>query len=331
MNNIKKNVLFIATKNLDYLRNTQEINMLREKYGDIEVIGSEDKSYVRRLIHIYSKLVFLKTRCYDMIFIGFAPQLILIPFGWKFKHSKVIIDFFVSVYDTMIYDRKKWGEKGIMAKICKWVDKKTIARADKIISDTNTHGDYFAEEFGISRKKIKTLYLQADKSIYYPRKVEKPEEWKNKFVVLYFGSILPLQGIEIILNAVRYLELEKSIQFVIIGPIRQEVLKPQRENVAYIDWLNQEELAKYISYADLCLAGHFNDKINKAKRTIPGKAYIYREMEKSVILGDSKATRELYNEKDTGIYFVEMGNARLLADKIVECKEDWKGKSARRK
>ena len=68
--------------------------------------------------------------------------------------------------------------------------------------------------------------------------------------------------------------------------------------------------------ADLCLAGHFNKDIEKAKRTIPGKAYIYEAMNKPMILGDNEATRELYNESMKGIYFVEMGDAEALAERI---------------
>ena len=46
------------------------------------------------------------------------------------------------------------------------------------------------------------------------------------------------------------------------------------------DWLPQEKLAEYIDMADLCLAGHFNAAVEKASRTIPGKAYIYQAMGK---------------------------------------------------
>ena len=88
----------------------------------------------------------------------------------------------------------------------------------------------------------------------------------------------------------------------------------------YIKWLPQEKLAEYIGYADVCLAGHFNPEIEKAKRTIPGKAYIYEAMEKCMILGDNPATREIFAE-DEKHYFVEMGNAEKLASTISNIRE----------
>ena len=96
----------------------------------------------------------------------------------------------------------------------------------------------------------------------------------NKYVVLYFGSVLPLQGVDVVLDAIKLLKNEKDIFFQVIGPISKKYSKPVQDNVEYIDWLEQKELAEYIANADLCLAGHFNGEIDKAKRTIPGKAYI---------------------------------------------------------
>ena len=86
MLNVKdKKVVFITTKNLDYLRNVQEINLLRQNAKSVEVIGYKDKSYIKRLLKIYFKLLFGSFKAFDCVFIGFAPQLILPFFNFKFK------------------------------------------------------------------------------------------------------------------------------------------------------------------------------------------------------------------------------------------------------
>ena len=92
--------------------------------------------------------------------------------------------------------------------------------------------------------------------------------------------------------------------------------KPQGKNIHYRHWLSQDELAQYIDFSDLCLAGHFNAKIQKAKRTIPGKAYLYHAVGKPMILGENLANHELFSEQEKGIYFVEMGSGEKLAEKI---------------
>lgn len=322
-----KHVLFITTKNLDYLRNTQEIAKLRESAASVDVLGSSEKSYVRRLLHVYGKLGTMSLKQYDTIFVGFAPQLILPLFGWRFRKKTVVIDFFISVYDTMIQDRKKWKDGSMLAKFCHWIDRSTLRKADHIISDTNAHGDYFAKEFGIDRAQIETWYLCADRTIFYPRPQKKPAELQDKFVVLYFGSVLPVQGVDVIMQAMQLLANDPRIHFDFIGPIAQKVKKAEGDNITYINWLSQPELAEAISRADLCLAGHFNRENGKANRTIPGKAYIYEAMEKPMILGDSPANHERYSAGQESITFVEMGDPEALRNAILSCMEQWQKKS----
>lgn len=317
-----KKVLFITTKNLDYIRNTQEINIIKENSKEYKIIGSKEKSYPKRIISVYWNILKTSMKNFDLVFIGFAPQLILPIWNFKLKKKKIIIDFFISMYDTLVFDRKKIKENSIFAKILKAIDKKTVLLADYIISDTKEHGKYFIEEFGANKNNLNVLYLEADKSIYYEERIEKPNKVKDKFVVLYFGSILPLQGVEIVLGAVDILKKEKDIFFYVIGPIQKKYNKVESDNVKYIDWLSQQELAKYINFSDLCLAGHFNKNINKARRTIPGKAYIYDAMNKKMILGENPANHELFTETKGKYYFVEMGSSEKLAEKILEIKKE---------
>ncbi len=314
-----KKVLFITTKNIDYLRNVQEIALLKKNASEVDVIGSASKSYIKRLIKVYCSIIGKSFKKYDAVFVGFAPQLILPVFKWKVKKKTIVMDFFISVYDTMVFDRKKFKKNSFLGRFSKWIDTQCIKCADMIISDTKAHGNYFSEEFGVSREKITTLYLEADKKIYYQREAVKPDKLKEKFVVLYFGSILPLQGVEVINGAINLLKDDKQMFFYVVGPMKDDADKVKSENVEYIEWLSQEKLAEYISYSDLCLAGHFNKNINKAKRTIPGKAYIYEAMGKAMILGDNEANRELHTE-DEKTFFVEMGSSKKLADKIMEVK-----------
>ncbi len=307
-----KKVIFITTKNLDYLRNTQEMKIISKHALEVEIIGSMKKVYIQRLVEVYSKYIFTKVSSYDVIFCGFAPQLML-PL-LKIKKSKVlIIDFFISCYDTLVFDRRVFRERTFIAKLIKMIDVKTLNLADMVIGDTKTHCAYFCDEFKQPPSKFEVLYLEADKNIYYPRE-KKEVKLSEEKKVLYFGSILPLQGIEVVLEASTLLP---DITFMVIGPVKN-VDKESMRNVKFISWLPQENLADTIAEADLCLAGHFNADIMKAKRTTPGKAYIYEAMGKPMILGDNLATRELYDESQPGIYFVEMGSGEKLAEKIQE-------------
>ena len=319
-----KKVLFITTKNLDYIRNTQERVLLEEQALSFDVIGSFHKSYFWRLLYVYVSLMITKMSHYDTVFIGFAPQLVLPFWGWKFRKTDVVIDFFISLYDTLCCDRKAVGEKSFLGRILHKIDEVTLRQAKVVICDTKAHGCFFSEEFGVDQDKLYTMYLQADKAIYDPRKVDRPDDLKDKFIVLYFGSVLPLQGVDVVLKAMNILKREKDIHCVFIGPVEDKKLKELisgAKHIEHMEWLPQERLAEYIAMSDLCLAGHFCNDIQKAKRTIPGKAYIYQAMGKPMILGDNVANRELFTEDDK-TYFVEMGNVRALVDVILKCSKN---------
>lgn len=315
-----KRVLFITTKNIDYIRNTQEVRILKENAERVYILYSSKKNYIGRILEIWFKLLFARIQDVDCVFVGFSPQLILPFFKWKIRKKTIVIDFFISVYDTLIHDRKKFKDKGIIAKMCHLLDSITLNWANHVVTDTKADARYFIEEFKGDEVKFETLYLEADKTIYYPREQEKRDELKDKFVVLYFGSILPLQGVDVVLKTVESLKDDKSIYFQIIGPIPEKYSKPIQENVEYINWLSQEDLAKYIANADLCLAGHFSGDIDKARRTIPGKAYIYAAMGKKMILGDNEANKELFEGKKD-ILFTKCGEVDSLVQTIALAKK----------
>lgn len=230
----------------------------------------------------------------------------------------MIVDFFISVYDTLVDDRKMLKDKTAISKLIKKIDEWTISSADYVISDTRTHGKYFCEEFHIPEKKIIPIYLKADISLYHPMCVERTEKYRDKFIVLYFGSILPVQGVEVILETIEQLKNNKNIHFIMIGPISEKYKKVVSDTVTYYEWLPQEELAEQIAGADLCLGGHFSATIGKANRTIPGKVYIYQAMEKMVVLGDSDANRELFKQ-DKKTLFVKRGSSEELTECIEMC------------
>lgn len=313
-------VLFVTTKNLDYIRNSQEIALLKQHAASLKIIGSSHSSYLKRLLTVWIELFKTPSKSFSVVFTGFAPQLIVPLFFWKFRKAVLIEDFFISFYDTLVHDRQKFSAKSIFGRFLHWLDEATIRQADYIICDTKAHGAYFCEEFSADPKKVTPLYLKADTSIYYPRPKRSSED--GSFRVLYFGSILPLQGLPVILQAIDRLKDIPYLTFTVIGPIPDTMKKPSGSRIRYINWLTQEQLAEEIADADLCLAGHFHASIQKARRTIPGKAYIYEAMKKPMILGDNPATRELQNQFQVPVYYVPMGDSGALAECIRQLAKD---------
>lgn len=316
-----KNVLFISTKGTDYIRNEQESDIIALNSATYRGISSNASNYAMRLLSVYARLLFTDFSKYDTVFIGFAPQLIIPFFKRRLKRSGayIMIDFFISSFDTFCEDRKTFKPDSVTGRLLHRLDEYTLSNADYVISDTNIHGRFFESEFNVDHSKLFTLYLQANNKIYHPQVIERPGNLIGKLIVLYFGTNLPLQGTDIVLDAYKKLAGYNSIRTIFIGHLhdKQQELVASIPNLIYIDWMSQSDLAMYINYADLCLAGHFSSTIEKARRTIPGKAYIYDAIKKPMILGDTPANHELFDGNNTNYIYIPLGDSQALATSIL--------------
>ncbi|MBR1540340.1 MAG: glycosyltransferase [Clostridia bacterium] len=295
--------------------------MLKNNYTDIKILYSKKKNYYLRIAEVNLKLLFERKSKYDIIFFGFLPQLIFSFFYKKKKENQlIIIDFIISLYNTLIFDRKRIKEKALLARLLKNIDTKISSKADIVYTDTKTQARYFEKEFNIDKSKFQTLYLEPNTDIYNKNTgYIKLKDSDDEFIVLWFGTILPLQGVDIILESAKLLNGNKKIKFYIIGNIKNlNVDEKEYMNVKFIPWMLDKELAKYINSADLCLAGHFSSKNERANREIPGKAFTYKAMGKKIILGKSEANQEKFIENNRDIFYVERGNPEKLAKKIEE-------------
>ena len=236
---------FNITKNINYIRNVQEIKILKEKYNEVKIIYSKSKNYLIRILIVNLKMLILNKKYFDIIFIGFLPQLIL-PFLYNKKNKKqiIVIDFFISLYDTLVNDRKKVKQNSIISKILKKIDEKTLEKADKIIVDTKESAKYYEKEFNAPSSKVKVLYIKANDEIYSPYVKPIEKESEKDFVVLYFGTILPLQGIDIILKKDEYITFDIDNKIVKLIDYKLD-----KYNINYLI-LDNLEIIKIINYTN---------------------------------------------------------------------------------
>ena len=317
-------VLFISGREATYTRNSVILKGL--KANGVEIIECTDssKSYLLRYPKVLLQFILKMRDDFDIIFIGFLGQP-LVPIIKKLSNKPIVFDAFLSTYDTMCYDRKKLKPNSVGGRFFYWLDKRSCELADKVLLDTNAHIDYFVNTFELERDKFKRVFVGADDSIFHPMSLDEDKD-NTIFRVFYYGTYLPLQGIEYIIKAAKKLEAYNDIEFKIVGKgmeykkTMKLVRKLNVKNIEFIDWIPYKELPLEMAKADVCLGGHFSN-IDKAKRVISGKTYQFIAMKKPVIIGDNPANRELFEHRKNAM-LVEMANANALADAILELKEN---------
>ena len=311
-------VCYFGTYTPEYSRNSILISGLNKNGVDVIECHTVSKNFLK-----YIDLIIKHWRIrnkYDIMIIGFQGiQSVILA---KFLTRKTIIfDAFLSAYDSMVMDRKSVKVKSFAARYYWWLDKISMTLADIVLFDTNEHIDYASKEFGIKKEKFRRIFVGSDIDIFYPI---KKENHSKIFKVLFYGSFLPLHGIDHIVKAAKLLEKERDIVFEIIGwgPEKEKIirlfndLKP--DNLFFTGGLDKKLLREKIVEANLCL-GIFGNT-NKTKRVIPNKVYECLAMNKPVITADTPAIRELF--EDGELMFVKVADHVSLAKAVMILKNN---------
>lgn len=315
-------VCFIAGREPTYTRNATILRGLREQGINIIECTDCSSSYFLRYPNVLKRFMLKNKKDLDLVFIGFFGQP-LVPIIKMLTSKPIIFDAFISAYDTMCFDRKKFKPGSLGGRLLYKLDKYSCQLADKVLLDTNAHISYFVKTFGLDKNKFQRVPVGADDSIFYPQEVEKGDD---KFRVFYYGTYRPLQGIEYIIRAAKRLEPYEDVEFKLVGkgPEHKRLMQFEQElnvkNIKFIDWISYENLPLEIAKADICLGGHFSD-IDKAKRVIAGKTFQFIAMKKPVIVGDNPANRELFKNRENAL-MCKMADADALAKAILELRNN---------
>ncbi len=333
------NILYFGTYEKNYPRNKVLIEGLKKNNVKVRQCHIpfwekvEDKtgkinkfSFVINLHIAHMKLLFkhFKYKNPDIVIVGYIGQLDMLLARICFPKKKIVFNPMISLYDTLVLDRKMIKAKSLISKIIKFIDKKSCDLSDIILLDTEEHLKYFEKEFRIRRKKLSRLFIGADEKIFYPRK----EKERKRKKVLFYGKFTPLHGTKYIIKAAKLMEKE-NITFEIIGKgqTHNDDLKLAKNiktrNIKFIDWVPYKKLPLHIADSDICLGGHFGSG-EKAKRVVPNKVFQIIAMKKPVIVSDSLASREAGFIDRENAFFCRMRDEKAIANSIKDLLKDKK-------
>ncbi len=314
-------LLFTAGREPGYVRNTLALAALRRRFDVVERTSTAH-AYPRRLAALLPSLA-LRPTPHDVAFAGFLGQPLAL---WlrACQRAPIVLDAFVSAYDTICFDRRQAGPRSPVGRAAYWLDRLACAAARVVTVDTLAQAEYFAATFGVSRSKLRTIYLGYDPEVF--RAEASAPRSGDSLEVFYYGSYLPLHGIDVIVRAASLLRRESGIRFTLVGrgstypAIRKLAEDLSADNVRFVDWLPYERLPAAIAAADVCLGGHFATS-GKAGRVIAGKTYQFLAMGRATVVGDCPANRELLTPGEHA-WFCPRGSPEGLAEAILDLRRD---------
>jgi glycosyltransferase involved in cell wall biosynthesis len=315
-------ILFTCGREPEYTRNDVLLRALRPHHDLISVTDSRPGSLTARTLRLLPRLLqALRREHYDLIIVGFYGYG-LVPLVRRFTLRPILFDAFVSNYDTLCFDRRRFAPHSLPGRLAFALDRLGCASADRVLLDTAAHRDFFVETFHLSPEKLRHLYVGCNEDLFYPQERKRDET----FDVLHYSSFLPLHGVEHILAAAAELHHEPNIRFRFIGagmrhdPARRLAQSLKLTNVEFVPPAPYTQLPGEIAAADLCLGGPFGDT-PKARRIIPGKIFQFLSMARPVVAGDTPGNRELLRDEQDAL-LVPLADPQALAAAILRVQRE---------
>lgn len=234
----------------------------------------------------------------------------------------VVFDQFISLGDTAA-DRHTDIRSSVRAALGFVVDLCNARAASSVLFDTKANRDYFVTRFRLDPSKAYVAYVGAETDVFRPRSVVKRRRGP---VILFYGTFIPLHGIDVIVRAAREVgRLFPSACFQIVGDgqtraaIVRMVARMSLTNVDLsVRSVNYGDLPDLIAGSDICL-GVFAHR-SKTMRVIPNKVFQCAAMGVPVITADTPAIREGFSPRE--VVVVPPGDHQRLAHEIVSLLSD---------
>ena len=304
----------------DYIRTRSILRALRGIAG-IEVFEAINQSTNNpsRYFETFQKTREIKEKFDpDVYLLGFRGH----EFYWPLRHlvgnKPIILDALMSPYASLRNERKHGTLGAISATGWRLIEQSILNDANLLLTDTSAHVQFYAQEFALPPHKLLSVPVGAEEreTTAAPAKQKVAKHSMQPMTALFYGSFLPLHGIDVILEAASWLH-DLPIRFDFIGGDSSQsrnlvttCAKLGITQYTHREWVNFDELINtQIPNANICLGGPFGNT-DQAQRVITGKTSQCLALGKPTIIGAIDEDLGFVDKKNC--FIIPQGNPEAL-------------------
>lgn len=268
--------------------------------------------YAEVFVKVLRARLFDKPDAYLLTFRGYE---MLLPIRLLSLGKPLIYDEFINPIEWVSYEHKKIGRYNPLTGLLWLYYRVLLAWTSLILTDSDSHADLSAGMMKVRRDKFVTVPVGTDEAVFSVPQAEHAEN--ETFTVFYYGNMLPLHGLDYVIEAAVKLNHE-PVKFVIVGgssKVAHDIAYAvgNGANIDYKAWVEFEKLPGLMQEADICLAGPFGNTF-QSSYVITGKAYQYLAMGRPIIVGKNNESGAFTDK--TNALVVPQGDGEALAQTI---------------
>ena len=270
--------------------------------------GIEDKSQISqqgslgivwRVLKSYPSLIwrYLRAPAHDVVLVPYLGQfdILVLWIFTKIRGKPVVLDLFLSLYDTVVNDRKMVRPTAPKARILKTLEWLGCRAADLVLLDTPSHARHVERLFSLPPGRTGAVPVGVEPGAF-PRLEPRPSP-EGRIRILFYGQLIPLHGIQTILDAALSAE-GQAFDWHLIGTgqeraaVEAALSAPGAAHIRWDSWVDYDALIGAISDADICL-GIFGTS-EKASSVVPNKVFQTLAAGRPVITRQSPAMHDFF-------------------------------------
>lgn len=290
-------------------------------FGQIHVVKNSSRGIIR-YAQVALQLLRLAVRsrpdAYLVTFRGYE----ILPFVLLLAGRRpVYYDEFINPVEWFVHEHSRFVAGSLRGRFLRRVYRLLLTRTQRILADTASHALHSAYLMKLPTDRYATVPVGNDDQTFRPVAHYRSGQ---DLRILYYGSMLPLHGLPIVLDAMIRLNDLSHVTLVVVGGdsrTRQLVARAEERgaSIEYRPWVDYQHLPDLFASCDLMLGGPFGGTV-QSKFVVTGKTFQFLACALPVVVGRN-CESGIFSDRENSIV-VSQDDPVALEDALRWCEKN---------